>query len=603
MKRAIFIACAAAIFTAAFFTTYLALDVKLIYIPGIYWNMPIPVIYWGLAFVYSFICGALFKKRIVDFLARMIKPWLLAEVAVLLVGLKMRLLAENPLHRVYTIYIWMVMLFIFCLVAYLAASFIRGLVKRNNSIQDEGLIYLFTFIALALLLAKSALYSDLAVIIIAGVIFLFINFSGFFKKCIGWVKYIISDNTRFILLVYFLALAVRVAFSIIMISQVGENFPSGSCDGDGYDQNAVMIAKDFSCLFNGSLGFSIFGPYYWIFLALLYKFFGHSYYVSSFAQSLLASFLAPIVYLITMKLTRDDRISKTAGVLTALCMSLIYLSVVLQPESLMIPLLYLFILLALRYGERVHGYVALSLSLGLIFGFMNGIRSVMLLFPVFLVIWLLIFVKNMNLRSKVWAFLIFMFVAYIVTYPAEFMYSKYKPKNEPWDEKTSSLVVSQGAMSYAAWNPELDKMGFNPFSSVPHSVDTFIKHPKRVGGLFLSHAAIQAHRFIFINFFGYFNPFFLVLPSKYNNYFGAYMLAYAYILIFLGAVRLFSRKFRRDVVYILLFLFIYYFVSHPLFFNIHNARHRAPMHPLFIILFSLGFFYVWDWMKKEGVTK
>jgi hypothetical protein len=599
MKRLVFLGYAAVVFAAAVFATYMSLDIKLFYIPGIYWNMPIPIIYWGLAFLYSYIYSRLFKERLSVFFARIVKPWLLAEIAVLLIDLKIRLLASNPLNRVYTAYIWLVMLFIFCLTGYLAASFIRNLIDKKDIIQNQGLVYIFAFMALVFLLIKNALYLDLSAMVVAGVIFCFINPSKFLQKSADLFKYLISDNARFMVLLYCLALAVRVAFSVIMIGQVGDKFPSGSCDGDGYDYNAVRIAKDFSCLFNGSLGFSIFGPYYWIFLALLYKFFGRSFYITSFAQSVLASFLAPIIYRITVRLTRDERISKMAGILTALCMSLIYLSVVLQPESLMIVLLYLFILLIAKYGEKRRGYAALGALSGLIFGLMNGTRSIMILFPIFLIVWLLFFVRNIDLKTKVTSLAVFLIVSYIVTYPAEFMYSKYKQKNELKRNEKTALVISQGAMSYAAWNPELDAMGFNPFSGIRRSVDTFTKHPKKVAWLFLSHAAIQAHRFIFINFFGYFNPFFLILPSKYNNYFGAYMLGYAYILIALGAVRLFSRRYSKDTVYLLLFLFAYYFISHPLFFNIHNARHRSPMHPLFIMLFSLGFFRIWDWMKGK----
>jgi hypothetical protein len=49
----------------------------------------------------------------------------------------------------------------------------------------------------------------------------------------------------------------------------------------------------------------------------------------------------------------------------------------------------------------------------------------------------------------------------------------------------------------------------------------------------------------------------------------------------------------------LAFMFMYYILSHPIFFEVRSARYRAPIHPIFIIAFAVGIFYILDWLRKE----
>jgi hypothetical protein len=314
----------------------------------------------------------------------------------------------------------------------------------------------------------------------------------------------------------------------------------------------------------------------------------------------IASFLAPLVYLIARRLTGDERISKMSGLLTAFCMSLIYISVVLEPESLMIPCLWLFLLLVTRYGEGGRVPAGLPLLAGGTFGLMNGTRSVMSLFIVCVAAWLFAFVRTMNVRTKLAHALVLVLATVALTAPAQLMCSSRK---DDLTKSGSSFVLSPAASTYHCDNSELARMGFNPFSSIPKSFEIFVNDPVRVGYLFLKAAASNTHRFFFLNFFGYFNPFILVVPSKYYNPFGAYMLFYMYAFMLAGGyLLLFSRRVKREMAHLLLFLFIYYVVTHPVFFVMMNARYRTPLHPLFIILFSMGFYHVRDRLKAGGAA-
>jgi hypothetical protein len=597
LKKSAFLGCAGAIFIAAFFATYFSIDMKLFYIPGIFWNMPLPVIYWSLGFLYAYVYMNFFKMPFGKSLAGIARPWFLAQLTVLLVDLKIRLAADNPLNRIYLIYIWAVMLILFCLTAYLAGRSTRNSIMTKRFTPDHGFIYLMSFISLSIYLLKSRFLIDLGIMLTVFAASFFLDFGAVFRKVAKTAAALLYGRKRFLIFLYFFALIIRCLFSVILIEQTAASFPLASCDGDTYDRNGMLIAESFRHLFDGSLCFRVFGPYYWVFIGMIYKIFGHNFYAVSFTQDIIASFLAPIVYLITLKLSAQERISRLAGVITALCMSLIYLSAVLQPESLMITLLFLFAILLTKYNEGRRGYLYLSAVAGVVFGLMNGVRSIMVLFPVFMIPWFFFFVKKISLRTKVISLILFGIIAYMTIYPAEFMYSRCLFGRS--ENKSDLLVISQAAGTYQHLNPELDSIGFNPFSNPRHSIATFLRYPGRVSRLFARSALLNIHRFFFINFFGYFNPFVLVLPSKYYNPFGAYALFYIYAGIALGAIRIFVKNTRNDVVWLLAFMFMYYILSHPIFFEVRSARYRAPIHPIFIIAFAVGIFYILDWLRKE----
>ncbi len=600
MKRLLHLLGGAAFCVLGFAITYKALDAKLCSIPAVYWSMPVPVVYWGLGLAWAWCTSRWYKRPMGVAFSGILKPWFLAQVAILAVDLKARLAVSNPLNKVYYLYVLLAMFLFFSYFAYKTARVVKnGWVERAPD-DDRALIYPLAFLALIVLLAKNGFMRDLAAIGTVFVVSFFLDAWDFLKKACNSIGRALSPRARFLIVVYIIALVARIAFSVILIGQVGDTYPTASCDGTGYDANGMKIAKDFKSITDGSLCFGIFGPYYWIFLGLVYKLFGHSYYIVAFVQSLFAALLAPLVYLIAQRLTSDERISRTAGLLTAFCMSLIYLSVVLEPEALMIPLLYIALVLIERYGEKGTRHLWRSAALGVVFGLMNGIRSIMVLFPVFIALWLLFFVPHMRLRQKFVNLIVLLLISIAVSMPAEYMYSRYQFRDGTWHKRASSLVMSQGVGTYAALNPELDSLGFNPFASVPESVRAFLKHPKQITLLFTKSVAGNVHRFFFLNFVGYFNPYVLVIPSKYNNLFGAYMLFYMYAFMVIGGIRLFFARLARGSAYLLIFLFVYYLASHPLFFKIIIARHRAPLHPFFIILFALGFFYIWDWIKKNS---
>ncbi|MDD5423556.1 MAG: hypothetical protein PHT32_09115, partial [Candidatus Omnitrophica bacterium] len=250
------------------------LEIKCVYILGIFWKMPIPVIYWGLAVIYALVHRALFKKDFNSSFAGIIKPWLLAELAVLLVDLKTTLGVSNPLNKVYMVYVMMVMFSIFAVVGYAAGRFIRNAIAGKCSWADMGLIYPMTFAAFAFLLPYSRFVSAFMIMTAAVCISFIADLEPLFRKASDMIRSLLADRWKFLLFVYVLALALRVMFGIILILQTGERFTVASCDGLSYDENAQMIAKNFKSLFDGSLVFVVFGPYYWVFLGLIYKIFG-----------------------------------------------------------------------------------------------------------------------------------------------------------------------------------------------------------------------------------------------------------------------------------------------------------------------------------------
>jgi len=261
-KKYIFSCLFLTILIAAFFTTYRALDLKFIYIQGVFWKMPIPVIYWGLSLVYAFLYSRYFGVVFRHAFSLIVRPWLLMQLVVFLVDLKIRFLAYNPVNIVYMFYIYSVMTVLFCLSVYAAIDSLKNLRKKRNVLWDYGTIYIFGCAVLMLLFLKNRLLIDITVMVVFAVISWNRDVGAFFNRAVSFINRFFQDRTRFLVMLYVLALFVRFVFSIILIKQTGSDFPIASCDGAGYDENGMIIAKGFSSLWNGSLSFNIFGPYY-----------------------------------------------------------------------------------------------------------------------------------------------------------------------------------------------------------------------------------------------------------------------------------------------------------------------------------------------------
>jgi 4-amino-4-deoxy-L-arabinose transferase-like glycosyltransferase len=178
------------------------------------------------------------------------------------------------------------------------------------------------------------------------------------------------------------ALLVRILFNVYVVGmqQVGlELFP----DGKDYDALGLSLAT--------GTGFAIHGvpntfrpPGYPLFLAALYKIFGHSYVAVKIAQSGLGALTCLMIFLIGQRLF-SRRVGVFAATLAAVYPFLVLYAGFLLSETLFVFLSTVFLYMLVRLRERCASqWVALG---GLVLGVMNLVRPVTLMIPALLFFW------------------------------------------------------------------------------------------------------------------------------------------------------------------------------------------------------------------------
>jgi len=132
-------------------------------------------------------------------------------------------------------------------------------------------------------------------------------------------------SKRFIILLFCLALISGIFWCV----SYGED-PGWSSDALGYDENALSILEN-GVFFKGTQISE--RPLYPVFLAGIYKVFGHNYWVVRIIQIFLFVFTCFLVYRICQMIF-NEKIARLASLMTALCYSIASFTGILFRESL-----------------------------------------------------------------------------------------------------------------------------------------------------------------------------------------------------------------------------------------------------------------------------
>ncbi len=138
------------------------------------------------------------------------------------------------------------------------------------------------------------------------------------------------------------------------------------------------------------------GPLYVYLLALLYKIFGHNYYLPRFLQLILGSFSCVFVFLIARKLF-NRTVGIISGVVAAFYATLIFYDGELMVESLIVLLDLVLIYLLISSSEK--SSLKRWLGCGAIMGLSAIARPNILIFAPFVLVWML-FSFKVKLKSK-----------------------------------------------------------------------------------------------------------------------------------------------------------------------------------------------------------
>ena len=177
------------------------------------------------------------------------------------------------------------------------------------------------------------------------------------------------DEWRTTLIVYVLALAVRVALSLLLGVSVP---PLGWGDDDAYDRIARSIA------YSGTYDDLWFPPGYPLFLAAFYTTIGAKMAVIRLVQAVISAFTCVLVYRLG-KRAFDARVGWLAAFALALLPGHAYMSWRIMAETIYIALYTGAALLALRFFSEPNTRIALAL--GALLGLANAFKSNLVIYP------------------------------------------------------------------------------------------------------------------------------------------------------------------------------------------------------------------------------
>ncbi len=210
--------------------------------------------------------------------------------------------------------------------------------------------------------------------------------------------------------IFLLALFLRIAFISTLDNTVDvwddwwDELGWKLASGQGYWVNNPYFP-------DGPAYFSWRAPVFPIFLALVYKIFGHSYLAAKICLAIVSSFTCLLIYFIS-KLFMSEKHSIFAALLYAIYPASIFWTGYLAPETLTAFLLLLFVYIVFISFDRKIGF---SLFAGIIFGVAVLCRSaILVLFPLVPVAYFLLLDKNVLKKSIVFLLGLMVIVPWVV---------------------------------------------------------------------------------------------------------------------------------------------------------------------------------------------
>ncbi|HEX7401695.1 MAG TPA: glycosyltransferase family 39 protein [candidate division Zixibacteria bacterium] len=182
-------------------------------------------------------------------------------------------------------------------------------------------------------------------------------------------------ESNFLLLFLGLAFVLRLLWIIFIPTQL-------YADWKWYDDAAYHMSQVWTYQENG-LPTAYWPIGYPLFLAIIYRFFGHSYFAVEFINIFLSLSICLITYLIAQRLVSPIS-SRITLVILALFPSQIFFTNVLASEIVLTFLLLLSVYLLLK--QKLHATIYFPLILGILLGLLTLIRAAALLLPVIIII-------------------------------------------------------------------------------------------------------------------------------------------------------------------------------------------------------------------------
>lgn len=183
------------------------------------------------------------------------------------------------------------------------------------------------------------------------------------------------EKKHIVVLIFFVALIVRLLFV---------NYSAGipTSDATSYDRLGLSVSEGKGYVESDGSPYSFRPPLYPLFLGIIYKFFGHSYFAVRMIQSVIGAFTCVFIFIIGKKICNYK-----VGILSAF-LSVIYPPFIKSAELLLTELVFTFLLtILIFYLLKIQKDMKIKhcIIFGLALGVAALTRSAILLFPFFIV--------------------------------------------------------------------------------------------------------------------------------------------------------------------------------------------------------------------------
>ncbi|MFC1804610.1 glycosyltransferase family 39 protein [Candidatus Omnitrophota bacterium] len=539
-------------------------------------SYPLPLFFFSLVFVYIIAYAKLLNRRMAEAFSLLLPLaifWQLSFLLIEMVGAD-PWKGSKPVFSIYS-HLYLSMTIACCLfLAYKLKDYLAEIDRPILVIP--GALFLFR---LAHQILSTRSYSYLFLIPAATLAVYFLWRSRHLIRSIDF-------NRRQLLVVIFifmLAFGLRFAWGERVIKLSGANFYAASDDGITYGPRAEDWASGISHSPLGSFG----GFGYWVFLGLIYRLFGNpNYHAVVFIQAFLGALVPVFIYYISRRIT-DPAVAAVSALLVSLNMNNVFTSIVIGMEALFIPLVFLCLFLLIRFIEnekiRSFGY---PFFIGILIGITNIVRFEIVLFLVVAALCLVLFRKSrLSLKESFKA--ITALTSGFLLVLSLFCARNYV-KEGIFDFKSRSASIGFTLVEGGVDETKiLSDRGFNPFEDLGGSIRVAAKEPMLVVSLFLRGTAKKGVNYLFCPNFGEMDFLCLLNNTTMSPIyrFPAYCQFYIYIFAFAGLLIL---AWERRLVLEKSILFGYILYTLLIYSVIYssNARHRAVLEPLFIILMT-----------------
>lgn len=412
-------------------------------------------------------------------------------------------------------------------------------------------------------------------------------------KTVGNIFKASATNRNVVLLIFVLALVIRLIFLFNLLRIEGPRYPLASDDGTSYDAYAMRGLQDPMFYLRESPHKYLL--FYSVPLAIVYKIFGHSYLAAGAIQSIIGALMCCMVFMIAKKITGSTAVSLLASAGAAIDSELIFLAVTLNTEALYIPLLVAVTYLLIMYSEanserKASLYLAgAAISLGL--ATIIRVPGILLLGTI--LPWMLIWGRRhaaATISKRMRDSAIFLLVAFLPVMPITItnyinthkLCLVYATGSELW-----AVGSSTWGEAMVPSNRELIGLGMtDPVKDILGSVKAVAARP---GAILAAYGRIVPKRmynlFLWPNF-GLFDPIYLMNPSQGPNRYASNLEFYALVIFFLSFPVFIFSYLQARLKAAAFFVIGLYAVFHGIFFLSIGPRYGAPMRPFLCIIMS-----------------